>query len=86
MVLAISMPMIEVSRKNVVFDRVLYICYLIWFKKNEIQALIDLNSKVNIMILAFAFKLGFRACRTDVGALKIDKSTLKTFKIVLASF
>ena len=68
---------------------VLYIYYPLRFrkdKKNEVQALINSSSKVNIMMLAYALKLGLKICRINVGAQKIDGSILKTFGIVLASF
>ena len=38
------------------------------------------------MTLGYASKLGLKVCFTNVGVQKIDGSTLKTFKIVLASF
>ena len=38
------------------------------------------------MTLGYASKLRLKVCPTDVEALKIDGSTLKTFGMVLASF
>ena len=38
------------------------------------------------MILRYALKLGLKVCFINVGAQKIDGSTLETFEIVLASF
>ena len=38
------------------------------------------------MKLVYALKLGLKIYLTNVKAQKIDGSTLKTFKIVLASF
>ena len=38
------------------------------------------------MTPAYTAKLGFKSYHTNVGVQKIDSSTLKTFKIVLASF
>ena len=43
-------------------------------------------SGVNAIAPAYASKLGLRVRRTDVGAQKIDGSTLETFGMVLASF
>ena len=79
--------MTETSKKdNLALKRVPYIYYLIWFKKNEVQALINLSSEVNTMTSVYIAKLGFKVYHTDVGAHKIDGSILKTFGMVLASF
>ena len=67
-------------------QRVLCVYYPIWFKKKEVQALIDSGSEVNAMSPAYASKLGLKVHHTNVGAQKIDGSTLKTFGMVLASF
>lgn len=48
--------------------------------------MLDLGNEVNAMILAFTLKLGFRTCHTNVGAQKIDGSTLQMFRMVLVSF
>lgn len=50
------------------------------------RALINSSSEVNTMTPAYASKLGFRAHQTDVGAQKIDGSTLETFGMVLTNF
>ena len=81
--------MIEASQEDVVvLDWVFCIYYPIWFKKNEIQvqALINSGSEVNAMTPGYASKLGLKIRPTNVGAQKIDGSTLKTFGMVLASF
>ena len=78
--------MTKASKKNVILDRITYICYLIWFKKNEVQTLIDSGSEINTMILAYALKLSFKVRRTNVKAQKIDNSTLETFGMVLTNF
>ena len=79
--------MTETSKKDdMALQRVSCIHYLIWFKKKEVQALIDSSSEVNAMILAYVLRLGLRVYHTNVGAQKIDGSTLKTFEMVLASF
>ena len=69
-------------------DWVPCICYPIWFKKSKVQvrALINSGSKVNAMTPGYASKLGLKVRPTDVGAQKIDGSTLETFGMVLASF
>ena len=38
------------------------------------------------MTPVYAAGLGLKICSTNVGAQKIDDSTLKTFEMVLASF
>lgn len=68
--------------------KILYIYYLIQFKKdiNNINALLDLQNKIKAIILAYASKLSFRICRTDMGAKKIDGSIFAMFEIFVASF
>ena len=83
--------MTEASKEDddVALARVPCIHYPLRFrkdKKNEVRVLINSGSKVNAMTPAYASKLGLRVRRTDVGAQKIDGSTLKTFEMVLASF
>ena len=79
--------MTETSKKeDVPLQRVPCVHYPIWFKKKEVQALIDSGSEVNAMSPAYASKLGLRVRHTDVGAQKIDGSTLQTFGMVLANF
>ena len=69
-------------------NRVSCIHYPVQFKKDttEVQALIDLGSEVNIIAPTYAKKLGLRVRKTDVGAQKIDGSTLKTYNMVITSF
>ena len=49
-------------------------------------ALIDSESEINAMTPTYVSKLGLKVRPTNVGAQKVDSSTLKTFDIVLASF
>lgn len=57
------------------------------FKGNtKMQALINSNSKVNVIIFAYAAVLELRICLTDVGAYKIDGFTFSTYSMVLAIF
>lgn len=67
---------------------VLFIQYLVKFNKGytEVQALIDSDIEVNAISPAYAVVLGLRICSTDVGAQKIDESTLLTYGMVLANF
>ena len=79
--------MTEASQEDVVaLDWLFCICYPIQFKKNEVQALIDSGNEVNAMTPGYASKLGLKIRPIDVGAQKIDGSTLLTFGMVLASF
>ena len=61
---------------------------MIWFKKSkvQVQALFDFGSEINAITLEYILKLGLKVCPTNIGAQKIDGSTLKTFEMVLASF
>ena len=57
-VLAIFAPVNKASKKDdVILDWVPYIHYLIRFKKDKVQALIDFDSKINAIIPAYALKL-----------------------------
>lgn len=71
-----------------ILERVMYIHYPFYFQKDtiEIKVLIDFNNKVNTITLAYILKLGLQVCYTNVRALEIDCSILKTFRIVFASF
>ena len=46
----------------------------------------DSRSGVNIISQAFAFKLDLKICNTDVGAQKIDSTTLETYKMIVSIF
>lgn len=89
-VLATFVSVIKASKKDdIILDRISYIYYPLCFrkdKKNKMQALINFGSKVNTMTPAYILKLGLTVCRINVGAQKINGFTLKTFKVVLASF
>ena len=70
--------------------RVLYIHYLVQFKKDAdktpIQALIDSGSKVNAIHPFFAKQLGLPIRPTDIGTQKIDGTMLDTQGMVVAAF
>ena len=79
--------MIKVSKKDfIVLDQIFYIYYLIQFKKNKVQALIDFGNKVNIMTPKYVSKLDLKICLSNVKVQKIDGFIVNIFKIVLASF
>ena len=67
-------------------QRVPCVYYSIRFKKKKVQALINSGSEVNAITPAYALRLGFQVYHTNVGAQKIDGSTLQMFGMVLANF
>lgn len=80
--MAISVLITQTSKeKNLALARILCIYYLLCMQKNinTIQVLLDLDSKVNTMILAYVLKLGFQICRTNIRAWKINSSIFETF-------
>ena len=68
--------------------RVPCIHYPVRFQEDQkqVKALLDSGSKVNAMNPAFVQKLGLHIQKTNVGAQKIDGSTLETFEMVIANF
>ena len=79
--------MIETGKEDgVVLRRVPYVYYPIWFKKKEVQALIDSGNEVNVILPTYALRLSLRVHHTDVKTQKIDGFTFEIFGIVLASF
>ena len=68
--------MTNTIKKNITLDYILYIHYLICFKKNnqEIKLSIKIGSKIKVITSIYTLKLGFQAQKTDVKAQKIDKS------------
>ena len=72
-----------------VLDRVTCICYLIQFQKNkskDVLALLNFESKINAMTLAYMAQLSFIVQKTNVGTQKIDKFLLEIYGIVIAAF
>ena len=71
-------------------ERVPYIHYLVQFKKDAdktpVQVLINSESKVNVIHPSFAKQLGLPIRPTDLGAQKIDDTTLDTHGMVVAAF
>ena len=87
LVTANSSLVIETSKEDdVALQRVPCVHYPIWFKKKEVQALIDSDIEVNAITPAYALKLGLRVYHNVVGAQKIDGSTFQTFGMVLTNF
>ena len=86
---ATSSSVTETSKEDdVVLERVPCIHYPLRFRKDTagVRALVDLGSEVNAMTPAYAAKLGLYVRKTNIGAQKIDGSTLETFGMVLADF
>lgn len=75
--------LITVTTKQtyLLLEYILYIYYLMHFKKTwvEIQTLINFKSEINVRSLVYMLKIGFKIRFTDIEALKIDYSILKTF-------
>ena len=62
------------------------IYYPIWVYKDEIWALIKNKSKINVIGSNCIQMLGSKVRKISIGAQKIDFSTLKTFRIIIADF
>ncbi len=61
------------------------IWYLVTFK-DQTKALLNSGSEVNAMSQAFAQQLGLKIRKTNVGAQKIDGTTLEIYGIVVSTF
>lgn len=85
-----SLSVTEASMENTLrpLKIVLYIHHLLYLQKNlyKNRVLINLDNKVNIMILAYAAKLGFKLQKINIRVQKIDGSIFNTFKMVLNNF
>ena len=62
-----------------VLQRVSCIWYSVPFQAQQIETLIDSGNEVNSITPGFAAKLGLIPRPTNVGAQKIDDSTLETY-------
>ena len=85
--MAISTSMTGARKKAL--ECVLYIHYPVQFKDTseaQVQALIDSESKLNAIHRKFAKQLGLPIWPTNVGAHKIDSTTLDTYGMVVAAF
>ena len=72
-----------------VLDRLPCICYPVQFRKDkdkDVLALLDSGSGVNAMTPAYGAHLGIKVRVTDIGAQKIDGSSLATYGMVIAAF
>ncbi len=66
-------------------ERVSYIWDPVTFK-DQSEALLDSGSEVNTKSQAFAQQLGLKIRKTNVGAQKIDGTTLETYGMVVSTF
>ena len=91
LVSATSLFIIGASReipKVRVLNRVSCICYPVQFRKDkgkDILALLDSRSKRNAMTPDYVAHLGLKVRMTNVGAQKIDGSSIATYDIVIAA-
>ena len=72
-----------------VLDRVSCIYYPVQFRKDKgknLLALLDSGSKVNVRTPAYTAHPGLKVKMTNVGAHKIDGSSLATYGMVIAAF
>ena len=77
------MPVTDNNKKVI---RVLCIHYLIWSQEEQVKALLDSGSKINVINPNYARKLGLKIQKTNIEAQKIDGSTFEIFEIVIADF
>ncbi len=75
----------SITEKTEELEQVPCIWYLVIFK-DQTEALLDSKSEVNTMNQAFAYQLGLKICKTNVGAQKINGTILKTYGIVVSIF
>lgn len=74
------------KKDNMMLKRVSYIYHFIWFKKDKVRLLINFDNKINVIISVYTSKLGLNTRHTNVRTQKIDRSTFKTFEMLLANF
>lgn len=60
--------MIEANTEDMLLQRVPGILYPVQFWKNWMQAIIDSESKINVMTPAYIVKLGLTIKKSDVSA------------------
>lgn len=83
---SLKAPVLDNS--NPPLEWVLCIYHPMRFKKKyaKIKVILDSEIELNTITLAYTAKLGLKVQPTNVGAQKIDGSTLKIFGMALASF
>lgn len=85
-VLGLKAPVLDNSTP--LLEYVPYIHYLLCFRKDQykIKVLINSSSKINAITLAYTKRLGFWTQKINVGAQKLNSSSLTTYEIVIAKF
>ncbi len=73
------------DKKTEKLERIPCIRYPVTFK-DQTEVLLDAGREVNAMNLAFAQQLGLKICKTNVGAQKIDGTTLETYGMIVSTF
>ncbi len=73
------------DKKTEELERVPCIRYPVTFK-DQTNALLDSGIERNAMSQAFAQQLGLKIRKTNVGAQKIDGTTLETYEMVVSTF
>lgn len=81
-----ALTIVNIMEDNISLKIISCIHYPVWFKKDKIKALINFDSKVNIVFPRYAWKLSLKVYYPNMRFEKIDGSILEIFKIVLASF
>ncbi len=66
-------------------EQISCILYPVTFK-DQTKALLGSGSEVNVMSQVFAQQLGLKIRKTNVGAQRIDNTTLETYGIVVSTF
>ena len=72
-----------------VMDRISCIHYPVQFRNNkgrDVLAFLNSRREVNAITPAYVAQLGLKVQKTDVGAQKIDGSSLVTYGMVIATF
>lgn len=72
--------------KKMALDRVLYIYYPVQLRNDKdkeiIWSLINLRSEINTITFAYAAKLDFKIQKAKFDVQKINRLSLKTYKMV----
>ena len=88
--MSVSATFVPVTDGGKEVVRVLCIHYPVRFQEDQgqeqLRALLDSGSKVNVMSPAYAKRLGLKTRKTNIRAQMIDGSALEIFGIVIADF
>ena len=73
------------EKKKEQLEQVFCIWYSVTFK-DQIEALLDSRSKINVMSQVFAHQLGLKIWKTNIGVQKINGTIAKTYEMVVSIF